>query len=82
MGMNKIYRFEHLGGVWYEKRLKDLLNEYEILKNDDDNYYNVIKEYLELEEEFQEFKKWVKKEVKRREKKAFQEYINNFNCVY
>ena len=83
--MNKEYRFNHLGGVWYENRMKDLLIKYDeyIKRNQnekDEEYYNIINEYLELETEYKEFKRWVKKEVKRRDKIAFQEKINNYVC--
>ena len=76
---DKEYRFNHFGGLWYEKRMKDLLiNCNEKNNNKDDEYYNIINEYLELDKEYKEFQKWVKKEVKRRNKIAFQDYINSF----
>ena len=78
--MNKEYRFNHLGGVWYNNTLEDLLNKYDEKKEKNEDYYDIIKEYLEIEEEYNEFKKWVKKEVKRRDKIAIQEYIKE--CIY
>ncbi len=80
MGMNKdnikMYRFNNLGGQWYLNRLNDLYDTYIEKKKKNEYIYDITSEYLELETEYKEYEKWVKKEVKRRQKIAVREYIN------
>ncbi len=81
MGMNKdnikMYRFNNLGGQWYLNTLDDLYNVYEEKKQNNEDLREIIKEYLELEAEYKEYEKWIKKEVKRRQKIAVLEFIKS-----
>ena len=77
MDKDKKYRFNNLGGLWYENTINDLLNQYEEKKKNNEDCYNIAMELSELDKEHKEFKRWVKKEAKRRQKIAVLEYLKN-----
>ena len=73
MNKDKLYRFNIIG---YENALNDLYNKFEEKKRNNEDTREITKDYLELYEEREEFKKWVKKEAKRCSKIAVLEYIH------
>ena len=55
----------------------DLFIKYEEKKQNKEDCLDIINELSELYEEHEEFKRWIKKEAKRRHKIAVMEYLNN-----
>jgi hypothetical protein len=74
-------RFSKIAGNTYENKINDL---YIIIKEKQRNNEDTtddINNLIEVMAEYKEWKKWAKKEVKRRQKEAIQTYINEYNKI-
>jgi hypothetical protein len=69
-------RFKHIAGISYENKINDLyISIKEKQKNNEDTTEN-INNLVEVMAEYGEWKKWAKKEVKRRTAKIWGNNIN------
>ena len=46
----KMYRFNNLGGLWYENTIKDLFSKYEEKKQNKEDCHDIANELIELYE--------------------------------
>lgn len=80
--MNTDERFKGIAGRTYENKIDELyiiIKEKQMLNEDTTDYINNL---IEVMAEYKEWKKWAKKEIKRRQKEAIQTYINEYNKKY
>ena len=68
------YRFN--GVQLYIDEMNKIFDKYEEKKKNNEDFYELTREYLEIEEEYRDFKKWIKKEVKREQKEAIKIYLS------
>jgi len=72
------YRFN--GVQLYIDEMNKIFDKYEEKKKNNEDYYDLMREYLEIEEEYRDFLKWVKKEVKREQKEAIRVYLSQVSA--
>ncbi len=59
-------RFKHIAGITYENKINDLYIIIKEKQKNNENTTDYINNLIEVMAEYEEWKKWAKKEVKRR----------------